>query len=846
MLGRPGITKPLITQVKIITKESCDLQATQAENGNQKVSNNNIIIMFNHVFAVLRARVERETKMDASSTDSATSGTETGGSDTETMSESEWNLPGGREAVAATVPKRRAVNGPQLTSYRGTTATPRARNLPAGIKPKELRKINMNPRDNAKVPKRVATMEQLASGRTIPEVLGSLRPVARSKVNRLRIRHNPGPDIRSLLKSMQKLHEPAGQKKKPKGSINVPKARKSPKKKTTTKKSAGSAFSMRKRFTLTDTESEDEGARLQAAQAKNRQAATDTNIIVDVNSNNIAKTAPGGLRSHQTMEGYKIPRVNLNKNPTQSTPSSKTSALSSNSSQGKDQAQDHHLQGQVAVQAEEVKRIIINKAKDSVQGDKASIKKPVSLFRPWAEDSAKPDPVCEEIPDHEDQEDKDSLISFESNTDSGIGMSDVGKKRTNQGTAKINSQIYFTHDQKALSGSQKPSSYACTCRGNGSPATNCLTDKNHSLYGSIYFAAMDTDVAAKSLRSAVSDAFHARVDETRAKAGKEAKPNFDAANYEEEDLDGGTIKASSGPVPCGPKQPSEVPLLSLRDLMPEGAQQTDPDDRSLDIKFKADKVEFLLVSRPALAQEISSGMVMQEVSEVEWEIPTPEEYFEVIGKITDMYTDKDKTFIHGLSWSSVGSLTGTGIFTIKTGSMDHIHGFRSMLRDYINKGRCFESFPKQALMNKFSLTLYIPPSIRHVDTKKVLTWLMDLNRGLRGEISPVSVKKLRDTHPLERRRGARIVSFTGNQEFLDSLHQFPREYPFDVKVGNLYIRGGERTEVEYTRQRRSKRPKMTQEALQTLLKRNSGGIANEAEEAEDKLAGLNISGSNPK
>jgi hypothetical protein len=102
-------------------------------------------------------------------------------------------------------------------------------------------------------------------------------------------------------------------------------------------------------------------------------------------------------------------------------------------------------------------------------------------------------------------------------------------------------------------------------------------------------------------------------------------------------------------------------------------------------------------------------MIMQQVSDVEWEIPTPEEYFEVIGKVTDRYTDRDSSFIHGLSWSSVGSQTGTGIFTIKTGVMEHIHGFRAMLRGFINNGRCFESFPKQALMNKFSLTLFIPP-----------------------------------------------------------------------------------------------------------------------------------------
>jgi hypothetical protein len=213
-----------------------------------------------------------------------------------------------------------------------------------------------------------------------------------------------------------------------------------------------------------------------------------------------------------------------------------------------------------------------------------------------------------------------------------------------------------------------------------------------------------------------------------------------------------------------------------------------------------------------------------------------------MGKATSLYTDKDKTFIHGLSWSSVGNLTGTGVFTIKTGQMTHITGFRAMLRDMVVNGRCFESIPKQAILNKYSLTLFISPSVAHVDTKKVLEWLLDLNRGLRGEIKPVSVRKFKDSFPIEKRRGARLVSFTGDQEFLDSLHKFPRDYPFDVKVGNIYIRGGDRTDLAFPKNRQSQaqRPRMSQAAVNALLTANKGDIAEQALQAEDKLAGLNL------
>jgi hypothetical protein len=276
--------------------------------------------------------------------------------------------------------------------------------------------------------------------------------------------------------------------------------------------------------------------------------------------------------------------------------------------------------------------------------------------------------------------------------------------------------------------------------------------------------------------------------------------------------------------------------------MPEGAKNTDPNDRSLDAKFKANRVEFVLVARDATAAEAQEGKVIQNVADMSWEIPEPKEYFEIMGRATSLYSDHDKTFIHGLSWSSVGNQTGTGVFTIKTGQMDHITGFRDLVRGLVLKGRCYESMPKQAILNKYSLTLYISPSVSHVDTKKVLEWLLDLNRGLKGEIKPVSVRKFKDSFPNEKRRGARLVSFTGDQDFLDSLHKFPRDYPFDVKVGNIYIRGGDRTDLAYpkNRQTRAIRPKMSAAALHALLTANKGEIVDGALQAEDKLANLNL------
>ena len=98
-----------------------------------------------------------------------------------------------------------------------------------------------------------------------------------------------------------------------------------------------------------------------------------------------------------------------------------------------------------------------------------------------------------------------------------------------------------------------------------------------------------------------------------------------------------------------------------------------------------------------------------------------------------------------------------------------------------------------------------------------------------------------------RRRGARVLSFTGDQKFLDSLQRFPKDFPFNIRISNVYIRGGERTS-EGQKVLRRRRPRMTEEALKNLLRRHGKEILEE-EEAEDAAKrgdGDSASGPSPK
>ena len=83
--------------------------------------------------------------------------------------------------------------------------------------------------------------------------------------------------------------------------------------------------------------------------------------------------------------------------------------------------------------------------------------------------------------------------------------------------------------------------------------------------------------------------------------------------------------------------------------------------------------------------------------------------------------------------------------------------------------------------------------------------------------------------------GAKIITFTGNEEFLDSLHFFPSNFPFSIKIANAYIRGGDQVKERYAGGK-SQRPRILQGALRDLLKRNSNMMADAAAKAEDRLA----------
>ena len=150
-------------------------------------------------------------------------------------------------------------------------------------------------------------------------------------------------------------------------------------------------------------------------------------------------------------------------------------------------------------------------------------------------------------------------------------------------------------------------------------------------------------------------------------------------------------------------------------------------------------------------------------------------------------------------------------------------------------GKCYESFPKKAIVKSYSLSAFFPRACKFVGMEKLIEWIFLCNRGLKGTIWPSQVKQIKDDHENPRKRGARILTFTGDQKFMDTLHAFPRGYPFSIKLSNVYIQGGERVRAGATAQRR-RRPKMSDTALKELLARHGKDAMDEAEAKNDAQA----------
>ena len=227
--------------------------------------------------------------------------------------------------------------------------------------------------------------------------------------------------------------------------------------------------------------------------------------------------------------------------------------------------------------------------------------------------------------------------------------------------------------------------------------------------------------------------------------------------------------------------------MTLKDLLPQGLDCPDVHDKSLDTTFRATRLEIVL-----LVRETPTGSDGEEEEDLEWGIPSQEVFDEAIAAAIFSFTETEESRIHSLDWSSTGWETGVGLVSISTKDMGMVNLFREAIAELDLDGQSFITMPKQMLIKKYALTIYFGRTFARFPTERLMLWLGTCN-NLKGKFDIIETRNFPKNHENPKRRGARIVAFEGNQTFLDSLHRYPKDYPFNIKFGgNLYIRGGER------------------------------------------------------
>ena len=114
---------------------------------------------------------------------------------------------------------------------------------------------------------------------------------------------------------------------------------------------------------------------------------------------------------------------------------------------------------------------------------------------------------------------------------------------------------------------------------------------------------------------------------------------------------------------------------------------------------------------------------------MDWTIPTKEEYEDAMGLVFHTFTEDRPELVHRFSWSSVGTNTGVGCFSAKTGDLQDIEAIRGTIRALLQNELCFESFPKKAIMKSYALTAFFPRSTKFVPTGKLIIWLLSFWRS---------------------------------------------------------------------------------------------------------------------
>ena len=377
-----------------------------------------------------------------------------------------------------------------------------------------------------------------------------------------------------------------------------------------------------------------------------------------------------------------------------------------------------------------------------------------------------------------------------------------------------------------------------------SPVSSLASTKmsEHDMYLDATFVAgdkrsgdsQDEPKAKKTAIQALAKAYKAKVDQTKAslvlkQGGGPVDPQPSLEGTVRTEYINEVVKVD--PTPIAKPSYAEAPLVTLRDLLPEGVIEDAPQDlegAQLDQVFRAESIEFVIMIKP-LPKE---GTPIVE----EWDFPDPKQFDSIMNEAFADFIDQDITRMDIIKWSSVGTKTGIGAFMANTNKLDLVQLFRSTIRQKVYNGNRAESFPKQTMLSDFGITLYAHGgTIAYRPAVLLAMLLRTYQSDFAGECEVLKADIFPANHPLAKRQNARIIALLPDQTFLDHLQKFPANFAFSAGFcKRLYIRGGSRIDPKAPEAKKpTRRPKFGRAAITKLLLDNQKEILEKGEAEQD-------------
>ena len=232
----------------------------------------------------------------------------------------------------------------------------------------------------------------------------------------------------------------------------------------------------------------------------------------------------------------------------------------------------------------------------------------------------------------------------------------------------------------------------------------------------------------------------------------------------------------------------------------------------------------------------------QRPEDSEWEVPDKDIFDAAMAYASAEYMGEDATRMDVVLWANVPRETGIGTICLSGRDLTLVAQLRAAISGIAppeyEEFEC-ETFPKNSLLEDYGLTLHAHKGTRAYRGKLLVELLRRSNPKLRGSLD-VTEERDYKAHPNPRRKGTRIISLRADQEFLDSLYEYPQDFPFSASfLLNLYIKGGTRRNAKDPRaQKAPRRARIGAKTVKQLQNGMAGDIIQAADTLSDKMADL--------